>query len=150
MDVDATPIVTEDKIYVASYDGSLYAFKRQDGASIWELKDGSAYGATLEGDTLYYSSGEGYLYALDAKDANIKWRTKVKAKFLTKPVILENFIIAGSADRGLEVYKKQTGAFVTEYNTGNGIFSVPVIGDDQQIYTYSNFGVLYSFKLVNW
>ncbi len=143
-DVDATPYVDEKHIVVPSYDGNLYCLDRKTGNILWSLQDGSAKSVTVIGDVVYYSSNEGFLYVMDLNSGLIKWSTKLKDGAMpTSPAIFGDYLVVGSSERGLFIYRKDNGLFVEEFNTGTGIFADP-IADDKYIYFFSNYGVLYA------
>lgn len=74
--VAASPLVTEDRVYVPAKDGYLYALDR-DGALVWqeEIGEGTSSPA-FAGDRLYVASGgfngTGAVFALD-RDGTILW-----------------------------------------------------------------------------
>jgi len=146
-DVDATPYVDDKLIIVPSYDGNLYCLDRKTGGNIWDIKDGSAKSVSVVDGVVYFSSNDGYLYALNITDGKIKWSTKLKDGIPTSPAVMGDYLVVGSSERGIMVYNKNDGGLVAEYNSGLGVFADPVV-EDNNIYFFSNYGVLYSlYKL---
>lgn len=146
-DVDANPVLYLNNIIIPSYDGSLFSINLGDYSTNWRIMDGSHKEPTLEQDTLYYSSNEGNLYAIDANTGTIKFKTKLhKGGIGTKPVIYNNYLIVGNSDRGVQVYSKQDGSFLTEFNSQKGVFAEPLI-DGDMLYFYSNYAILYAFRI---
>ncbi len=143
-DVDATPYVDEKYIVVPSYDGNLYCMERKTGNVIWSMQDGSAKSVTIVGGVVYYSSNEGYIYVIDIADGNVKWSTKLKDGGIpTSPAILGDYLVVGSSERGILIFRKDNGRFMKEFYSGTGVFADPIV-DDNYIYFFSNYGVLYA------
>lgn len=89
------PAAWQDRLYVASDDGHLYAIKRDDGSLLWKHRGGpndrmcfgndrmisrwpARGGPVVMGDTVYYAAGiwpsEGvYLHALNAQTGEVLW-----------------------------------------------------------------------------
>lgn len=146
-DVDATPYVDEKRIIVPSYDGNLYCLDRKSGQIIWSIKDGSAKSVSLVGQDIYYSSSDGYLYLLEAADGAVRWRVKLSEGIPTAPSILNEYIVVGSSEKGIMLFERASGKFVKEYNSGTGVLADPVV-EGNNIYFMSNFGVLYSIRVL--
>lgn len=77
----STPIITDQVILVASTDGTLRAFDRQNGTEYWSQGLGSTPGAPLvRGDRIYVGTEdgeEGEVRALRFRDGGTEWRRKV-------------------------------------------------------------------------
>lgn len=143
-DVDATPYVDEKYIVEPSYDGNLYCMERKTGNVIWSIQDGSAKSVTVINNVVYYSSNEGSLYVINLANGVVKWSVKIPKGIPTAPAVMGDYLVVGSSERGLLIYKKENGRFMKEFNSGTGIFADPVV-EDNYIYFFSNYGVLYSF-----
>ena len=144
-DVDATPYIDEKVIILPSYDGNLYCLDRKTGSEIWSIKDGSAKSAKIAGDTVYFSSNEGILYSININSGDIKWSTKLKKGIPTSPVVIGDYLVVGSSERGVMFFNKENGRYSGEFNSGTGIFADPVVNGDT-IYFLSNYGVLYALQ----
>ncbi|MCX6112266.1 MAG: PQQ-binding-like beta-propeller repeat protein [Proteobacteria bacterium] len=144
-DVNATPYVDEKYIVVPSYDGNLFCMERKTGNIIWSIQDGSAKSVSVISDVVYYSSDEGYVYNIDLTSGKVKWSTRLKDGGIpTAPAIFGDYIVVGSSERGIVLFKKDNGRFVKEFYTGTGSFADPVV-EGNYIYFFSNYGVLYAF-----
>jgi len=146
-DVDASPIIYLNNIIIPSYDGSLFSINLSDYTINWRIIEGSHKEPLLEQDTLYYASNEGNLYSIDANTGSIKFKTKLyKGGIGTKPVLYKDYLILGNSNRGVQVYSKYDGSFLTEFNSQKGVFADPVI-EGNMLYFYSNYAILYAFRI---
>ncbi len=70
----STPAISEDRIYIGSDDGKLYALDKK-GNLIWSFDAGEKIRASpsiAENGTIYFGALNGKFYALD-KSGNLKW-----------------------------------------------------------------------------
>ncbi|MCC6276339.1 MAG: PQQ-binding-like beta-propeller repeat protein [Oligoflexia bacterium] len=150
VDVDATPVVDENSIWVASYDGALYCLSRKDGQVTWRLDDGGAVSVLLEGDTLYYGSQSQQVYALNKMTGAEKWKYQYPEHWgvPTQPVLHKGLILFGTSLGDLVALSAQTGRFVTSFRTGTGIYATPAIDSERSaIYAMSNQANLFTLAL---
>lgn len=148
-DVDATALLYLGNIIIPSFDGALYSVNIESGKTNWTVNDGSVKEPLLEGSSLYYSSNEGFLYHIDANDGSIKWKNKLfKNGIGTKPASYGKYLIIGNSNRGIQIYSKEDGKFLNEFNSAKGVFADPVVEEDM-VYFYSNNAILYAFKIKN-
>lgn len=69
------PIVADDKVFVTTHNGSLYALDAQTGEPIWRLKANGSFlhspsyvnGLVIAGNT------DGCLYSIDAQTGKLRW-----------------------------------------------------------------------------
>ncbi|MGB3082666.1 MAG: PQQ-binding-like beta-propeller repeat protein, partial [Candidatus Omnitrophota bacterium] len=65
-EVNSSPVVSGDTVYVGSEDGFLYALDKESGDLKWKFQTGSAVNSSpaVSGDTVYVGSEDGYVYAV--------------------------------------------------------------------------------------
>ncbi len=65
-EVNSSPVVTSDTVYVGSEDGFLYALDKETGDLKWKFQTGSEVNSSpaVSGDTVYVGSEDGYVYAV--------------------------------------------------------------------------------------
>jgi len=128
-DVDSSPTVENDRIYVASFDDSLYCLNVKDGSEIWKVNEGGFYAITLFEDSLFYSTSTGKLLALDKKSGKELWSRELKHGMGTKPTVHKGLLIIGETEGSLKALDTKTGDLIGEYKSGAGISSEVVIKD---------------------
>jgi outer membrane protein assembly factor BamB len=150
VDVDATPVVDEENIWISSYDGALFCLSRSDGQVQWRLDDGGSVAVSIDGDTLYYSSLTQNVYALNKKTGAQKWKFSFEEKYgvPTQPVIYKGLVIAGTSDGAVYALSQQTGKLLTQYNPGAGVFATPTIDPITGfVYVMSNQANVHALKV---
>ena len=155
------PAVSQDRVYVGDYAGTVFALNRANGQEVWAYcvqthQNGPCLGtspAAIVGDVvlkngkLLVSSSNGNVYALDTAEGTLgdrtKWAFHTGDKVWSTPTISEDGIVyfgsldhnvyAVSLDKGLQAWKYQTnGAVVAQPLVSNG--TVYVGGLDRNLY----------------
>ena len=123
------PIIVGDLIYVAGYDGYLYALSKSDG-SLWEHpigenKDSVVGGAEYVDGLLLVGSSDGYVYAFDIEDNSSAWSFETGSKIWTKPLIQDGYAFFGSLDKNFYALDVDDGSLVWSFETGGAIITPP-------------------------
>ncbi len=149
-DVDAHPVLEQDVLYIPSYDGALYALKKQDGTVLWRFDAGGSKQVVLDHEVLYLPSSEGKIYALQKNNAKVLWKFELDAGTPTALVSTEKYLIFGSSHRYFYALDKNTGVALYRYDVGydNGFYGSPYFDASlNRLYALSSAGNLYSFEI---
>lgn len=146
-DLDATPLIESDRLYLSTVSGPTVALSLKDGKVLWQQPMGSAVSMSLSGDQLYLSSWEGVVYALNKRDGSKIWETKLAGGALTAPVIFGSSVAVGISSKGVHFLDIQTGGIKAKRYAAHGLSSDPVL-DGSDLYYFSNGGRLFSLKLI--
>jgi outer membrane protein assembly factor BamB len=149
-DVDAHPLLDQGILYVPSYDGALYALKRQGGEVLWRFDSGGSKQVVIEDQRLYLPSSEGAIYALQKNNAKVLWKFELDSGTPTQLVVTDRYVIVGSSFQYLYVLDKNTGAGLYRYNVGygSGFAGAPAYdAANRRLYFLSGAGNLYSFTV---
>jgi len=147
VDIDANPVVTSTRVYVASYQGQIMALSLSTGQELWSHTISSYSGLAADDTTVYVSDANGSVFALDADSGEIKWKQNdLFARRLTGPVIMGNHIVVGDEEGFLHWLNTQDGSFAARaYVNDSGIIASPVISDGI-LYALSRDGHLGAFR----
>jgi outer membrane protein assembly factor BamB len=160
VDIDSTPIVDGNSIYVASYSGSVYALSRENAAVQWVFNHGSVQRVAIVGDRLFVSDNEGFARALDKANGHELWsfdlreydekqslyedsRRKLVAP--TNPVPYHDLLLIGSSNGFLYALDQRDGRLRWQFWPGFGMTAETIV-DGDAIYMHTNFGNLYCLK----
>lgn len=110
VDIDADPIVQGNLVYLASYQGYVGALSLASGEFIWR-KPASVYqNLTIDNDTLYMTDSDDVIWAYDNQNGHVKWKQNAfKARGLTEPVLVGQYLVVGDKTGYLHVLSTQTG-----------------------------------------
>ena len=126
-DIPGNPIYFNNTVYLSSTDNSLVALNATNGKKIWEYKtEGRAAirGLILNEEirSKVYFCDQGNLIALYASNGDVvkefgkNGKIKLKKKCQITPVILDNKIIIGTFEPGIEVYDLKNGEISWKFN----------------------------------
>ena len=143
VDVDSTPLVLGNVIVAVSFQGRLKAFRRSDGAPMWE-QEASSFLDMAEGyGQVYVVQADDTVRAVDQLDAGVVWeQVGLRHRRLSPPLAYGNYVLVGDDDGYLHVLAQSDGRFLGRRKLdGDGLRSRMVVVDDT-VYLLSNGGQL--------
>ena len=156
IDVDATPLVLDDRVYAASSSGGVYAVDKTTGLIRWRLPfydgaqpsaTGNVGGLATDGKALYATVADLGTYAIDL-GGNVLWRVGAKdGGEPGTPVVWNDLVLVSLAHDGLYLNERRTGRVVEYFDPGDGVSAQPTATADGRLFVMSNRGILYAFEL---
>jgi eukaryotic-like serine/threonine-protein kinase len=148
-----SPAIAGGVVYIASWDGRLYAIDQETGKEKWTFKSSApiASSPAVVGDTLYFVSSAGSLAALDVKTGKLKWsyeieyERKFEAKnlhgyppvsqtipdawdlFTSSPAVANGKVYFGSGDGNVYAVDAQAGTVLWKFPTKDVVHSSPAV-----------------------
>jgi outer membrane protein assembly factor BamB len=144
------PLLVGDAVFASGGDGTIYALKKQDGATLWStdvladrppdlhgfdssvllrggIRSRTASSAS-DGETLYQNLfDQCRMVALDCKTGARRWTYRAHAWIYSHPVVADNYVLAGSEDLCLHCLERKTGAPAWKKMTGGIVASAPAV-----------------------
>jgi outer membrane protein assembly factor BamB len=147
----SSPVLCENKLFIGSDDGYLYALEAGNGKLIWKFRTGGRVSSTpaVYDNKVAFMSFDGYLYCLDQKSGKEIWRFKTAGEkvfsapglhgmpekdrklddpwdmFLSSPVVANGIVYAGCGEGVFYALDAATGQKKWEFKTGDVIHSSP-------------------------
>lgn len=148
VDIDATPVVTDNTVYVVTYHGRIAAVDLQSGNVLWR-RDMSSYSGLAVGLTnVYVSDAQGHVWALDRFTGASLWRQKkLEARQLSGPAILGDYVVVGDLEGYVHWMRRQDGQFVARVRVGESPIRVAPVASQGVLYVYGSGGVLAALKV---
>lgn len=118
--VYSSPTVANDRVFVGSSDGRLYAFDLEGGLK-WKtvFLGGPLYSSpAFDGDIVFIGSLNGSIYAIDAKSGSIKWNRPTQDAVYSSPTVVDGVVFIGSDDGNLYAINASNGAIIRTYPAG--------------------------------
>lgn len=151
IDIDTTPVVIGDSVYVASQAVGLLALDKVGGARRWtnpRLTGVSALGT--DGRSLFASSLESGLVKLDAFDGRVLWARELEAgAVVNMTAISRDRMLVSSIDRGMWLVRASDGNVVDGLRPGRGIAAPIFLTPDSRLFVHSNADIVYALDLSN-
>lgn len=135
-DVDGTPLVVGQYLYVPSYSGQLTGFDMSTGRALFVSELASTKSLALLGNQLIGTSIHGDVVAFDAMTGDVVWEnSELKYRRLTNPVTISNHVAVGDLDGVVHVFDN-TGKIISRTNTKGQLTSLQV--QQNRLYTQSS------------
>jgi outer membrane protein assembly factor BamB len=146
VDVDGTPIVSGDTVFVTSTSGGVYALDKTTGLVRWRLPIEGAGGLVTDGELLYVAAANAGIHAID-HSGNIVWRQGTRGGGEpAQPVLSGDYLMYALSDDGLFIADKRTGVVHQYFDPGDGVSSQPTLVKDR-VYVLSNRGTLFAMDM---
>lgn len=147
-DIDSTPVVDDEYVYVTGYDSHLYCVNFKSGELIWKTEPGGFGQVLIQGNRLFYSSSKGEVLAIEKKSGNPIWKYKLDEGIATSPNLYKNYLVFGESNGSLRFLNLENGLDVGHLMPGHGIFS-PIAIDEKndELYFQSNSALLYKVQV---
>ncbi|PWY55286.1 outer membrane protein assembly factor BamB [Legionella qingyii] len=142
VDIDADPIVENNVVYLASYQGYIGALSLSDGQFIWR-KPGSVFkNMILSGNTLYITDSHDVVWSIDKRSGQVNWKqTGLKARVLTEPALVKNDLVVGDKTGYLHFIDSQTGEIIARSKVSSGVSISPSVSG-RKLYVLTDNGML--------
>jgi outer membrane protein assembly factor BamB len=151
IDVDTTPTLVQDGVYVASVAGGMYYIGADDGAVRW--RNSLITGVTSiaahrnHGNTyLLVSSADQGLLCLREHDRAVMWRRSFKRGAPTQAAAIGDVVLVGETDGAFLALRLTDGTEVGRVESGTGFSARPVIAAGRA-FVVSNGGTLFAFDV---
>lgn len=151
----STPAVEGGMVYFHARDDHVYALSAENGQVVWKtpaphpqqefavMSDMSKSSTAIGKDKLFVGIGR-ELVAMDRATGKVLWRTAVRGKVDSSPLIVGNTVYAGADDRRFYAFDINDGKKTWEYATGGKVSASPSAGGGLLLIG-SNDGFLYAF-----
>jgi len=153
----ASPVVSENLVYIGGLDSLLYAIDINSGIEKWRFYSQGEIRSNvcIGGDTLFLNGGDGMVYALYKRTGKQIWSFMTNGEkkydfadyFQSTPVLKNGILYFGSGDGHLYAVNSDSGDLVWKFQTGNLVHTTPVI-DNNKIFFGSFDGFVYALNLV--
>ncbi|WII71055.1 PQQ-binding-like beta-propeller repeat protein [Bdellovibrio sp. 22V] len=124
-DIDATPVVDGNQVFVAGYDDKLYSVSADKGEILWRVDGGGYSAVTVAGDKIFYPTTNGEVWALKKANGDKVWSYKLKEGIATQVKPYKGSLVFGESQGSLRFLDPNTGAVLGSMEPGRGILSAP-------------------------
>ncbi len=157
IDALAEPVISGDKVYQGTMEGYVYALNLSGGGSekliAWKYKaEGSVNTAvSVENGSVFFGDNSGAVYCLNEEDGKAKWKFQVQKpekgarKHFTSPVIHNDCLYIGGADKHMYCLDALSGALLWKVEADDWIRSSPLV-DDNNIHFATISGRIYNLN----
>ena len=153
-EIRATVAVTDERVFVPSYDHNVYALNRENGAFVWKYAADGGVGTRplVVDDMVIFGSTDGTVYAVDLRAGRLVWSAALDGKIYSSPFADLGHVFVGSDDRHLYAIQLISGRKAWSYEAEGAIRSRPMLAENM-IFFASEAGVVYALgfdRQVKW
>jgi outer membrane protein assembly factor BamB len=147
-DVVGTPLVLENMVCMATFQGRTACFDLETGRRNWSIQASAVGSLGFDDERIFVSDEAGYVIALDRSTGAVLWRNEsFKYRKITGPTVLGPWVMVGDLEGIISVLSVSDGSFVGRANTdGSQILTNPLAVGDKTIVQTSK-GNLYTFAV---
>jgi outer membrane protein assembly factor BamB len=141
------PVIVNDRIFMATSFGRVYAFSLA-GKEIWhkDLENGIYSSIACSEGKLFVGTEDQKIYALKEKDGDIEWEFRADSRMVSSsPVIWGKTLYVGCYSGTFFAIDIDKGKLNWKYKTGDSIFSTPLVKNGI-VYFGSNDGYVYALQ----
>jgi outer membrane protein assembly factor BamB len=133
---ETSPVIVGNRIYVADYNGNVYALRATTGETVWHFRAGGAVKGAIAYNRgrVFFGAYDGRLYALRAGDGKLIWRAQSNrdwfgghGQFYSTPSVAYSRVYLGSTDGHVYSFGEQSGKRRWSYRTGGFVYGSPAI-----------------------
>jgi outer membrane protein assembly factor BamB len=148
VDIDNSLVVSNNVIYVATYQGAISALALTTGETIWEHDISSYAGLAVDADKVYVTAGDSHVWAFNRRTGALVWKQdKLFGRGLTGPAVLGNVIVLGDSKGFVHWLSAKDGRFLARTQVDKyGILATPIV-DKNAVYIYSNSGRFVEYNI---
>lgn len=124
IDLDIDPVIVDDVIYAAGYQGRIAAVKISSGQVMWSRDFSSYSGLYVDAYRVYITDAGGQVWALNRYNGSTIWRqSKLLRRQLTAPQTHDNYVVVGDYDGYLHWLSREDGKLVARKKLNDsGVF----------------------------
>ena len=125
-DLNATPVVAGQTIYVSAYNGDLAALDLTSGAVLWRRALSSYAGLTLADDTLYVTDADDIVWAAKPDDGAGLWKQEaLRYRILSAPAVVANTVLVGDLEGYVHLLARSDGRLQGRTRLAKGAIQAP-------------------------
>ena len=135
VDIDGDPLVAGEGVFVATYQGSLAAVKRDTGAVGWSIPFSSYHGIAANSDTLFATDEFGHVSAIEPGSGSIRWTQKaLSGRRLSGPGAVAGWVAVGDLEGYVHWLDATTGEIRGRSKIADSLITGRLVADNGAIY----------------
>jgi FOG: WD40-like repeat len=148
VDLDTDPIIIDDVIYIASYQGGTSAVLTIDGDLIWANEDVSSYSRiSHDWRYLYLSDTESNVWQLDQRTGGSLWKqSDLHMRRLTAPAVYQDYVLVGDFEGYVHWFSSDDGRQLGRIQATDEAIIAPPQVKNNIVYVYGSGGSVVALK----
>lgn len=141
VDIDVDPIIQDNLVYAATYQGDIAGVDQATGVINWRRKMSVYANMALDSLRLYVTDAKSRVWALYLQDGIDAWQQEALLnRRLTAPAILDNYVLVGDLDGYVHFLSRDDGSQQARIDIGSSPLTVQPLVVNDIAYIYSDDG----------
>lgn len=147
VDISTDPLVRNNTVYLASYQGYLVAMALRQGEFLWNKPVSTYRNLDTSGDWLYMTDVHDVIWSVNRHNGKVGWKQPIlEARRVTTPVVMGRYLVAGDRQGTLHLFEKRNGEAVGRTQLDGAIVADPEVDADGHVYVMTATGTLQCFS----
>ncbi len=137
-DIEATPTLSKNKLFVGNTAGVFFCIDRATGESDWKFRlpdntkrKGIRSSAAVSDSLVIFGAEDGSIYALDVRYSSSQWTFNTGAPVFASPAVYHSVVYCGNKNGMLFALDAKTGKELWRFDAGTSIYATPAFADDR-------------------
>ena len=147
VDIDSTPLIVGDTLFVASYQGNVAGLDLYSGRVRWS-KEVSSYSPLAEGfGSLYVTDQDSFVSSLDQRTGASSWRQEgLQYRGLTAPATFSSYVVVGDYQGYIHLLSQVDGSLSGRFKAGSSPIRAQPQVDGDMLYVLNTSGKLMALR----
>lgn len=140
VDIDATPIVKDNVVYAASYQGNVASLNMSNGQANWQRAVSTFSGIAANNDHVFVSEADGSILAFNQKTGAADWKQDALLyRNISGPALYNNTLVVGDKEGYLHFLSTDDGSLVARIKaTRKSVLATPLVVNNTLYVTTTN------------
>lgn len=148
VDIDSSPVIADNTVYVATYQGRVAAVDLGSGEVLWRREMSSYAGVGVDPRSLYVTDDASEIWALDRNNGASLWnQANLRARGATSPVGFSSYVVVGDSFGYVHWLSREDGKFVARVKIDSEGIRAPPVQWNDTLYVYSSGGTLAALRV---
>lgn len=141
VDIDASPLLVDDIVYAASFQGKAMALNRSNGRVRWEHDVSTHKDLAVSDRTLFISEANGRVLALSTSSGDRRWENEqLLRREIGGPQLIGDYLAVGDQDGYLHIMNRTDGEFAARRRLDRRGLSNTMVTDGDRLYILGDSG----------
>jgi len=142
-DLDATPQLVGNTLYVCTFNGDLAAVDLGGGSALWRRELSCNAGLTVADDTIYVTDSDDRVWAAKSGDGAGIWKQEaLRYRRLSAPAVIGDWVAVGDLDGMVHWLSRRDGRIVAREDIADGPISARPLVAEGRVFVYGDDGTL--------
>ncbi len=150
IDIDATPVIQNDTVFAASYQGNVASLDLKNGQARWQHPVSTFAGITASNEQVFVSEANSAIIAFNSTTGNADWtQDALLYRKITGPVLFNNTLVVGDNEGYLHFLASKDGALLARVKaTNKSLLATPLVANNT-LYVTTNNGYVIAYRITS-